>query len=211
MFVLIHGVESLNNLRQLPGEARQTYQTFQSWYYDDAEWTGTWSSREEGNIEDLHQAPEALKLSAVTVQGNVQGEIFNGKACELAPMLQPVMFEGEIQGGQLLGRAFAFVGGERRYMYSFLAERSKTEPVITVTPIKDPSSLLPASARLARAIEAEPADGFSPAVERSVHPDLQCAESPLEYLQRLRREREAQESKQRGGTVSGVGDGSEVR
>lgn len=188
VFVLTHGVESLSNLRKLPSEAVQTYYSFQSWYYDDAKWTGTWSSREEGHIEDYRQSDVPLKLTVGTERGVVYGEMFNRSVCEQNPLLPPILVEGEISRGKLLAYAFAYVGGERQYLYSFQARRSDGEPVITVTPIKDPSGLLPASARLLQRMGDSVAAAPPPAEREAEHHDLVCPESPSEFLQRLRKE-----------------------
>lgn len=187
VWVLSNGVESLSNLRKLPSEVKSTYYMFQSWYYDDALWTGTWSSREEGHVDDYKQAEMPLKLSVGTEQGTVFGEMFNRSVCELNPMLPPVLVEGDIVRGKLVAYAFAYVGGQRNFLYSFSATHSEKEPVITLAALKDPLGLMPPSARLVQRIE-----GASPKVEAGVkeveHPDLECPESSMDYLQRLRKE-----------------------
>lgn len=188
-WVLSNGVESLTNLRKLPSEVQSTYHMFQSWYYDAALWTGTWSSREEGHIDDYKQAELPLKLSVGTERGKVFGEMFNRSVCELNPMLPPVLVEGEIVRGKLVAYAFAYVGGQRNFLYSFAATRSDKEPVITLSPLLDPHGLMPPNARLVHRIEAEPQGeaAVSPRQEAEHH-DLKCPESPIEYLQRLRKE-----------------------
>lgn len=188
VFVLTQGVESLANLRKLPSEAIQTLHLLQSWYYDDASWTGTWSSREEGNVEDYRQSDVPIKISLGTERGVVVGEMFNRTVCEGNPMISYVLVEGEIIHGKLLARAFTHVGGQRRYLYSFQAHRSRDEPVITLTPKQDPSGLLPAAARLVQRPERPHSEGSLDASSEEDHPDLSCAESPIQYLQRLRKE-----------------------
>lgn len=189
VWVLANGVESLSNLRKLPSELQSTYHMFQSWYYDDALWTGIWSSREEGHIDDYKQAEMPLKLSASTERGKVFGEMFNRSVCELNPMLPPVLVEGEIVRGKLVAYAFAYVGGERNFLYSFSATRSDKEPVITLSPLRDPHGLMPPNARLVHRIEAESqsSEVVRPGQDAEHH-DLVCPESPMEYLQRLRKE-----------------------
>lgn len=182
VWVLSNGVESLANLRKLPSEFQSTYHMFQSWYYDDALWTGTWSSREEGNVEDYKQAEQPLKLSVDAERGKVFGEMFNRSVCELSPMLPPVFVEGEIVRGKLVAYAFAYVGGERNFLYSFAATRSNKEPVITLSPLRDPHGLISPSARLVRRVEVMPSDT---ATTESDHPDLECAESSVEYIHRM--------------------------
>ncbi len=188
VFVLTHGVESLSNIRKLPSEAIQTFHSFQSWYYDDDLWTGTWSSREEGDVHDYRQADAPLKLAVGTERGRVSGEMFNKSVCEQNPLLPPVLVEGEISRGRLLAYAFAYVGGEKQYLYSFQAKRSAGEPVIVIAPIKDPSGMLPSAARLVHRPEDISAGSAQKASEFAEHPDLMCPESGVEYLLRLRRE-----------------------
>lgn len=187
-WVLANGVESLSNLRKLPSEVQSTYHMFQSWYYDDSLWTGTWSSREEGHIDDYKQAEMPLKLTVGTERGKVFGEMFNRSVCELNPMLPPVLVEGEIVGGKLIAYAFAYVGGQRNFLYSFSATSSDKEPVITLSPLKDPLGLMPSSARLVQHIEATPSGDVSASGQEAGHPDLECPESPSQYMQRLRKE-----------------------
>jgi hypothetical protein len=188
-WVLSNGVESLTNLRKLPSEVQNTYQMFQSWYYDDVLWTGTWSSREEGYIDDYKQAELPLQLSVGTERGRVFGEIFNRSVCTLNPMLSPVLVEGEIIRGKLVAYAFAYVGGEKNFLYSFSASRSEKEPVITLSPLQDPHGLMPPSARLVHRFEAESQNNKPIKLgQKVVHHDLECPESPIEYLQRLRKE-----------------------
>ncbi|MCO5411103.1 hypothetical protein [Ralstonia mojiangensis] len=182
-FVLTHGVESIITLRKLPLEAAQLYRESQSWFYGDSNWTGTWSSREEGDVQDYHQSDAPIKLSLTTEQGAVVGEIFTQSVCELNPMLLPVLVEGEIHHGRLRAFAYAYVGGQKQRLYSFQATRANEEPVITLTPIDDPVGLLPASARIARRMGGDESSGAEE------HSDLQCSENALQYLQRLRKEK----------------------
>ena len=116
VWVLSNGVESLTNLRKLPSEIQSTYHMFQSWYYDDALWTGTWSSREEYNVEDFKQSEIPLKLTVSTERGKVFGEMFNRSVCEASPMLPPVFVEGEIAWGKLVVNAFIYRGGDKRFL-----------------------------------------------------------------------------------------------
>ena len=200
-WVLSNGVESLANLRKLPSEVQSTYYMFQSWYYDDALWTGTWSSREEGHIEDYKQAELPLKLTVGTARGKVFGEMFNRSVCELNPMIPPVLVEGEIHRGKLVAYAFAYLGGERNLLYSFSATLSEKDPVITLTPLADPLGLMPPSARLVLRMEPQ-TQGENAATPRQevVHPDLECPESPTQYLQRLKKEGVLKGFEQRGNT-----------
>lgn len=199
VWVLSNGVESLTNLRKLPSEIQSTYHMFQSWYYDDALWTGTWSSREEGNVEDYKQAEQPLKLSIGTERGKVFGEMFNRSVCELSPMLPPVFVEGEIVRGKLLAYAFAYVGGERNLLYSFAATRSNKEPVITLSPLRDPHGLIPTNARLVHRVEVMPSDA---ATTESDHPDLECAETSVEYIHRMLIERKKAEDGEKNSNQS---------
>lgn len=189
-FVLTHGVESINTLRKMPSEVAQLYRESQSWFYGDSNWTGTWSSREEYDVQDYHQSEAPIKLSLSTEQGTVAGEIFTQSVCEMNPMLLPVLVEGEIHRGKLRAFAYAYVGGEKRRLYSFQGTRAGEEPVITLTPIDDPAGLLPASARIVRHM------GRDEGSDAKEHPDLRCAENALQYLQRLRKEKAADRVRQ---------------
>lgn len=188
-WVLSNGVESLENARKLPSAVVTTYHMFQSWYHDDSKWTGSWSSREEGDLEDYKQAELPIRLSLVAEHGKVFGEMFNRSVCDLSPMLQPALVEGAIQQGKLVAYAYVYVGGERRFLYSFTATRSEDDPVLTLFPAKDPHELLPSGARLVHRYDVDQPD--MKVAEDPVsgeHPDLKCPESPTDYVRRLRKE-----------------------
>lgn len=196
-WVLTNGVESLSNLRKLPSEVKNTYHMFQSWYYDDAKWTGTWSSRMEGYVEDFQQSEVPLKISIHTERGKVFGEIFNRRVCDLNPMLPPVLVEGEVRGAKLFAYTYAYVGGEKNILYSFTAIHNEGQPIITLMPYEDPYQLLPSSARLVKSIETEAVSDSAIATTVEVeHPDLKCSESPVEYIHRMLKEQAVVDAKQ---------------
>lgn len=185
---LLNGPSALSNARILPGELQKTLDVFLSWYYDDEKWTGTWSSREEGIIGDLKQSELPLKISIGAKHGKVFGEMFNQTVCELSPLLPPVLVEGKIRRGELVAYAFAYVGGERRFLYEFSGAQSEHEPVLTLTSLKDPVGLLPPSTRLVHRIEVNHSQTIVADNREAEHPDLECQESPVEYILRLRKE-----------------------
>ena len=123
-----------------------------------------------------------------TVRGKVYGEMFNRAVCELNPMLPPVLVEGEIRGSQMVAYAYAYIQGQRNLLYTFQVNQEKNEPVITIKPLRDHLNLLPPEARLVRRIHSSSDVVVARVGEGSAHPDLECPESPLEYIQRLRRE-----------------------
>lgn len=188
-WILTNGVDSLSNLRKLPSEVQSTYHLFQSWYYDDALWTGTWSSRVEAYVDDLGQSNTPLKLVLVTEQGIVNGEMLNKAVCEISPLLLPVLIEGRIRGGAVDAHAFVYRAGQRQYLYRFKAIRDSNQPlVVTLTPTEDPSGLLPPAARLAISPHNEGINAMYLEKDAKEHHDLLCPESPSQYMQRLRME-----------------------
>ena len=171
----------------LPSEARETYHSFLGWYYDDKSWSGTWSSREEGNIEDYKQAELPLELTVGTTDGKVFGEMFNRRVCDLSPMLPPVLVEGEVSGKTLVAYAYAYVRGQKNLLYTFEVSRVADQPVAIVRPLKDPLGLLPFESRLVQRTDTSKAT--EPVMNQApFHPDLQCPESPTQYLLRLRKQ-----------------------
>lgn len=176
-FILMHGNEGLTNLRQLPSEIKQTFMEFQSWKYDDKLWSATWSSREEGNVEDYHLAPEAIRLNLHTEQGKISGELYLDSVCNRNPVLLPVLLEGEILHGQVYAKAFTFVGGQRQTLATFTVQRSDEAPfIVTVRPLADPSGLFPVSARLMQRLEDEHA------IENDA---LTCKNDPAAFVRKL--------------------------
>lgn len=187
-FVVFKGVDALGNLRKLPSEAEQAIHQFQSWYYDDSMWTGAWSSREEGDVQDYRQSAVPLELTVGATRGVATGEMFNRAVCQLNPLLPPVLLEGEIRSGKLVATAFVYQGGQKRALYSFSATRSAGEPVVTITPLEDPLQLLPAEARLVRRYEPAAESASASVGHHPQHPDLVCPEKPEDYIRRLRAE-----------------------
>ena len=95
-FLFVKGIDVLENVRRLPSELIQTKTSLLSWAYRDQDWTGTWSSREEGNVEEVNLASDAIKLDLTANQGSVHGEIFLRTVCNLNPLLIPTLIEGEV-------------------------------------------------------------------------------------------------------------------
>lgn len=148
--ILMKGPDMLANSQRLPGLFAQTKEKFFSWYHDDKEWSGVWTSYPEGigNLEDMHLSKVDLRIEVEARQGDIGGMIGTGALCEAVPLMNFAMLEGSVSGSTAKVVAWDTVGG-RRINYAAL-RIDRDGDVITVTPIEGVVRLFPATARLGR-------------------------------------------------------------
>ncbi|MDR9850184.1 hypothetical protein [Herbaspirillum huttiense] len=112
-----------------------------AWYYEDAEWTGTWSDDVEGFIDERPVTDTQSYLRLAAVHGEVGGEISTKQLCRNLPIFDFVMFEGSMRFGKVHGVAFDYFGGERKNLFAFTMTRTKNG--IEIAPTRDPNKLMP--------------------------------------------------------------------
>jgi hypothetical protein len=147
---LMNGPILLKNARELPASFEKTKAQFQSWVYEDAEWTGIWTSFPEGliDMEALHLSDVDLEITIWAKQGHIDGVIATTAICRQFPMWDYVLLRGDVSGNDADVVAYDFILG---YARDFARLRLTREGnVITVTPLDGRKDWFPDVARLGR-------------------------------------------------------------
>ena len=138
------------NARSLPSEIRKTSHKFESWYHDDAAWTGRWSNSPDSYVdeEDLNLSKEPITIAMKVVDGEIAGVISTQAICDRVPVFEFLMLSGEVSGSNEADvKVWDVVGGHDTYFGRLHLERD--EIVMNVT-LKDGNDVLsPPSARIA--------------------------------------------------------------
>lgn len=148
--VLLKGPEILQNARILPLEIGKTVSQFQSWVYEDSEWTGHWTAYPEGliGISDLNLTEVDFELTINSNEGEIIGSIATKEICKTIPFFNHILLSGNVSGNHATVVAFDYINGQEK---SFaLLDLERKENIITVKTIRDPISLFPPVARLAK-------------------------------------------------------------
>jgi hypothetical protein len=63
--IILKGPEVFDNLQKLPADISSVSDKFESWWYENADWTGNWSSFPEGIVDmgDMHLSDTDLKIT----------------------------------------------------------------------------------------------------------------------------------------------------
>ncbi len=174
------GADAVEKGATLPSKVVALKNKALSWYYNDEDWNGWWTTSTEGlvNSGDALVSPVKAQLSLETKQGNVQGEFSLKTICATMPMLGVLMLEGEIRGGKLYAVGYQFVGGKRQNFLTFSAASSKG--ALTILRMQDPMGLIGERINLIPAFTEEQRD----------HASADCATERAkfisEHIQRLR-------------------------
>lgn len=77
----------LSNARTFPSEVRETADQFSSWYYDDAAWTGYWTTEPVGYVDepDMHLSQFPFGLYMKVANGSIDGMISDQPICDSVP------------------------------------------------------------------------------------------------------------------------------
>ncbi len=151
-FVIMKGPTALANAARLPAAYEQTIAKFQSWRFNDSDWTGVWSSMAEGYV-DANDLPTLtstnLRVELEVSQGQVGGIISTGKICDDVPAFHYLFLDGRIKKGRIEAVVWDVVGGKHKNFATFTAVRDGTVDLIIVSK-QDPMGLLPNEARIRR-------------------------------------------------------------
>lgn len=149
-WLLLNSNSALSNLRSLPSEVQKTTDQFSGWYYDDAGWSGYWTSNPEGyvNQEDmiLSQTPVGIYLQVNG--GRIDGVISNQQVCESVPIFDFLLLRGQVDtfGNSATVIVWDTIGGHTQ---DFAKLRLRRDGVImTIEPEEDAVRLF-SSARIA--------------------------------------------------------------
>jgi len=148
--IFLKGPSLLQNARILPTEIRQTTSQFLSWYKDDGDWTGHWSSFPEGivNMEDMHLSDVDMQITIWAKEGSIDGTIATKSICNSIPMLNYILLSGEVSGTTANLNAWDIVQGHKIDFAQIRLVRDGDE--ITVTPVNGRKEWFPATARLGK-------------------------------------------------------------
>jgi hypothetical protein len=174
---LLNAPELLKNLRILPEEVSTTIAQYESWVYEDAEWTGNWSSYPEGivDMEDMHLSDTDLKITIWATQGRLDGTIVNKAVCKIVP-LQWILLSGSVSGNGADVMAWDIRQGKKT-RYAQLTF-SRDGDILTVKSTLDPAGLFPTEVRIGR----HPADeGKDPEPDATV-----CEEIHRELIEKYK-------------------------
>ena len=160
----------LKNIRVLPEEVDTTWGDFISWFQEDKEWSGYYSSFPEGiiDIEDMELSDVDMKIILYAKRGEIGGSIYTKEICSSFPSLGFLQFSGDVT---LTGNradevvVWDIVGGKIREFAKINIERDKD--VITIKPISGNVGLFPENARLGK--------------HPDIHPDIEEKEEPNEF------------------------------
>ena len=148
--ILLNGPNLLQNARILPTEIHQTVSQFLSWFKDDADWTGHWSSFPEGIVDmaDMHLSDVDMQITVWAKGGGIDGTIATKSICKSIPVLNYVLLRGEISGTTANVIAWDIVQGHKTDFAQLRLDRDGD--IITVTPVNGRKEWFPETARLGK-------------------------------------------------------------
>ena len=147
---------ALKNVHDFPEQARPVANKFLSWYYEDRQWEGLWSSFPEGLVDmgDMNLSDTDIHLDIEAENGRIRGMLTSRKVCEKFPYLQSLMFEGVVSGRGARVIVFDYIGGKRVNIASLRLARH--DGVITLATIDDQVMLFSGEVRIGRHPDAAP-------------------------------------------------------
>lgn len=137
----------LTNVRAFPSEVRKTTNQFSSWYYDDAGWTGYWTSSPVGYVDqaDMNLSQEPVGVYLKVENGSIDGMISNQKICDSIPFFDFVLLKGQIDtfGSSATVTAWDTIEGHDQ---NFAKLKLKIDNgIMTVEPVQGVTRLFPAA------------------------------------------------------------------
>ena len=178
-WILLNGITALSNLEQFPSATRKSLNQYLSWYYDDAGWTGVWSSKAEGYVDYEELSPIDVRIEMKVEQGQIDGVISSPEICKTFPLFDFVLIEGMVSGDSIDAVAYDYIGGHRRDFVKVRLTKSDAG-IMLVTPIDGIVGLLPASAK----IRLHPDEGAFD--EKMPHEKTEyCAAEREEFLKKM--------------------------
>lgn len=148
-WVLLNGLVALANLEQLPSATRKSLDHYLSWYHDDAEWSGVWSTAAEGYVDFVQLSTIDVRIEMSVSQGRVDGTIASRSLCNFLPLFDYVLLEGEVRGKIIEAVAYDYIGGERHNFFKVRMQRDDAA-IMVVDPIEGRVDLLPKTAKIRR-------------------------------------------------------------
>ncbi|EGQ9123319.1 hypothetical protein F6141_24105, partial [Vibrio parahaemolyticus] len=134
----------LSNLSSMSHDISSLSNQVKSWYYDDELWTGVWSTDTEYMLlvdESTVSSGIDFKLDLAVIQGKVSGTISSRKICELMPLIDGTLIEGEVEGDSIRAVVYEIISNERVNLALIRVNRNSGG--IVVEALEDPISFVP--------------------------------------------------------------------
>lgn len=173
----LNGPTILQNARIMPAEISATSDLYLSWLKEDDKWTGNWSNYPEGivNMADMNLSDGIdLKMSIVSNNGNIGGEISTGAICKNVPHVDFLMIRGKVSGLTARVTVWDIIGG-KTFTFAEL-DLVRKNNVITVKAVSGNSDWFPSGARI----------GKHPYSDEQLLTNF-CNRTPVQPLDRVRR------------------------
>lgn len=148
-FVTLTGALLLNittvlaNLRELPEELRKTEDQFSTWYFEDDEWDGYWTSSPEGYVDGAGRrlTPEDFAIKLAIDKGQIDGMISTRPICDTVPAFDYILLRGDVDwfGDSASVIAFDFFEGRQVDIAELRLHRDGI--VMEVEPVEEEVSL----------------------------------------------------------------------
>jgi hypothetical protein len=153
-WILLNNITVLKNLEELPTAYEKTRNTLQTRYYDDASWTGIWSTKAEGYVDmgDEVLSSTDVRLEMASERGDVNGMVATPELCKSLPFATGgVLFRGRVTRDGIEGIAYDHIGGKEVKIASLSivpASTSKGTLLITVFAKDDELKAFPSAAKI---------------------------------------------------------------
>lgn len=152
-----NGPQFFENLQKTPTIVKSTYNQFSSWYFDDENWSGLWSSNTSFNVDwqDLNLSDTDLVVHIDSYQGTISGVIFTKSVCNTIPLLGLLMLDGKVNvfGESADGILFEYINGSRKNLSTI--KLTKNGSLLEVSPINDRFEFIPTTIKIIKQTETE--------------------------------------------------------
>lgn len=152
-----NGPQFFENVQKLPEAIESTYDKFSIWHFDDASWSGFWSSDTEFNVDwqDLHLSDTDLVIDMESYHGIISGVIFTKNVCDTIPLLGMLMLDAKVSlfSQTADGILFEYINGSRRNLSEI--KLTMDGSILEVSPVNDRWKFIPTTARIIKQTEAE--------------------------------------------------------
>jgi hypothetical protein len=140
----------LTNVRQLPAEVRMTGDQFSSWYHQDSDWSGRWTSSPEGYVDAaaMRLSDEAVEIELAVENGLIDGTIATRQICDAIPF-DFLLLRGRVNATRTTASVVVWDTFQGRNQDIAALTLKRDGAVITVVPKAGAVGLFPAQSRIA--------------------------------------------------------------
>lgn len=151
--IATQGPKVLEYVPKVPPLYQQARDTILSWYYDDVEWSGLWSSFPEGTVdmEDMQLSDTDLKMVMQSKNGEIEGAITTKLICHDIPFNDYVLLRGHVS---MFNKSAEIVAWDlvlgHKTDFALLNLKLSDDLVVTVTPVDGLKKWFPSSVRIGK-------------------------------------------------------------